>query len=232
MPKSYKHLFFDLDHTLWDFDKNSEVSLRALYDEFDLKSRGIDDFQALFKAYNYHNDRLWERYRNRFIKRDELRWKRMWLMLLDFKVADTALAHELSTAYLEILPTQTLLVPHAKEILEHCKGRYEMHLITNGFETTQRLKLQYSGIARYFKHLITSEKSNSMKPHKDIFDFALDLAKANVEESIMIGDAIDIDILGAINAGWDTVYYNPHKVQHLRKPTYEITHMEELMKIF
>jgi len=232
MPKSYKHLFFDLDHTLWDFDKNSEVSLRKLYDEFDLKGRGIDDFNALFKAYTYHNDRLWERYRNKFIKRDELRWKRMWLMLLDFKVADTALAHELSTAYLEILPTQTLLVPHAKEILEHCKGRYEMHLITNGFETTQRLKLQYSGIARYFKHLITSERSNSMKPHKDIFDYALALAKADVEESIMIGDAIDIDILGAINAGWDTVYYNPHRVPHPRKPTYEIHHMEELMKIF
>jgi putative hydrolase of the HAD superfamily len=232
MPKSYKHLFFDLDHTLWDFDKNSEVSLRTLYDEYELAKRGIDDFQALFKAYNFHNDRLWERYRNGYIKRDELRWKRMWLMLLDFKVADTSLANELSTAYLEILPTQTLLVPHAKEILEHCKGRYEMHLITNGFETTQRLKLQYSGIARYFKHLVTSEKSNSMKPHKDIFDYALDLAKANVEESIMIGDAIDIDILGAINAGWDTVYYNPHKLPHQRKPTYEIYHMEELMKIF
>jgi len=232
MPKQYKHLFFDLDHTLWDFDKNSEISLRKLYDEYELAIRGIDDFDALFKAYNVHNDKLWERYRNGYIKRDELRWKRMWLMLLDFKVADTALAHELSTAYLEILPTQTLLVPHAKEILEHCKGRYEMHLITNGFETTQRLKLQYSGIARYFKHLITSEKSNSMKPHRDIFDYALGLAKANVEESIMIGDAIDIDILGAINAGWDTVYYNPYHVQHLRKPTYEITHMEELMRIF
>ena len=232
MSKTYKHLFFDLDHTLWDFDKNSEVSLRKLYNEYELAKRGIDDFAALFKAYNFHNDKLWERYRNGYIKRDELRWKRMWLMLLDFKVADTALAHELSTAYLEILPTQTLLIPHAKEILEHCKGRYEMHLITNGFETTQRLKLQYSGIARYFKHLITSEKSNSMKPHKDIFDYALDIAKANVEESIMIGDAIDIDILGAINAGWDTVYYNPRNLPHPRKPTYEITHMEELMKIF
>jgi putative hydrolase of the HAD superfamily len=228
----YKHLFFDLDHTLWDFDNNSKAALWKLYNEYDLKSFGIVDFDALFVAYNFHNDKLWDRYRKGYIKREELRWKRMWLMLLDFKVANTSLAHELSIAYLEILPTQTLLVPHAKEILDHCKGRYEMHLITNGFETTQRLKLQYSGISRYFTNLITSERSNSMKPHRDIFDFALKAANADAENSIMIGDAIDIDILGAINAGWDTVYYNPHKVTHGRKPTYEIAHLEELMRIF
>ena len=196
------------------------------------KKRGIEDFEEMYKCYSVHNDKLWERYRNKFIKREVLRWKRMWLMLLDFKIPDTALAHEISTAYLEILPTQTLLMPHAKEVLEHCKGRYDMHLITNGFETTQRLKLQYSGIARYFTHLITSEKSNSMKPHRDIFDFALNLTKAEVAHSIMIGDAVDIDILGAINAGWDTVYYNPKNLPHNRQPTYEIKHLEELMKIF
>lgn len=231
MHKKYKHLFFDLDHTLWDFDRNSEATLKQLYGEYKLHDMGITDFDEMFRAYNVHNDKLWERYRNGYIKRDELRWKRMWLMLLDFKVPDTALAHELSVAYLEILPTQTLLMPHTKELLEHCKGRYEMHLITNGFETTQRLKLQYSGIARYFKHLITSEKSNSMKPYKEIFEFALKQAEAGVEESIMIGDAVDIDILGAINAGWDSVYFNPYGIPHDRKPTYEITHLRELMDI-
>ena len=232
MSLPYKHLFFDLDHTLWDFDENSKATMKQLYDEYELKKRGIEDFEEMYKCYSVHNDKLWERYRNKFIKREELRWKRMWLMLLDFKIPDTALAHEISTAYLEILPTQTLLMPHAKEVLEHCKGRYDMHLITNGFETTQRLKLQYSGIARYFTHLITSEKSNSMKPHRDIFDFALNLTKAEVAHSIMIGDAVDIDILGAINAGWDTVYYNPKNLPHNRQPTYEIKHLEELMKIF
>lgn len=230
--KTYKHLFFDLDHTLWDFEKNSQATLLRLYHEYDLKSKGITDFDALFASYNFHNDKLWDRYRNGFIKRDELRWKRMWLMFLDFKIADTALAHEFGVAYLEILPTQTLLLPYAKELLDYCKGRYELHLITNGFETTQRLKLQYSGISRYFNQLITSEKSNSMKPHKDIFDYALVAANAHVEDSIMIGDAIDIDILGAINAGWDTVYYNQHDQPHSRKPTYEVRHLNELMEIF
>lgn len=232
MHKSYKHLFFDLDHTLWDFEKNSEHTLKQLYTEYDLNGRGIVDFDALYKSFCIHNDRLWTRYRNGYIKREELRWKRMWHMLLDFKVADTLLAHEVSTAFLEILPTQTTLMPHAKEVLEYCKGRYEIHLITNGFETTQRLKLQYSGISRYFSQLITSEKSNSMKPHPEIFEYALNITNAKAEESIMIGDAIDIDILGAINAGWDTVYYNPMGLPHPRKPTFEIKHLEELMRIF
>ncbi len=203
-----------------------------MYDEYHLKSLGIDDFNELFTRYNLHNDKLWERYRNGYIKRDELRWKRMWLMLLDFKITDTALAHELGIAYLEILPTQTLLMPHTKEVLEYCKDKYEMHLITNGFETTQRIKLQFSGISRYFKTLITSEKSNSMKPHKEIFDYALKITNAEINESIMIGDAIDIDILGAINAGWDQVYYNPKKLAHNRKPTFEIVHLQELIELF
>jgi putative hydrolase of the HAD superfamily len=203
-----------------------------LYREYNLADMGITDFDAMFVAYNYHNDRLWDRYRKGFIKRDELRWKRMWLMLLDFKVADTALAHELSVAFLEILPTQTLLLPYAKELLEHCKGRYDLHLITNGFETTQRLKLQYSGIARYFTHMVTSERSNSMKPYREIFDYALNLVQADPAECIMIGDAVEIDISGAINAGWDTAYYNQHSQQHTHKPTYEVRHLNELIGIF
>ena len=232
MKKAYKHLFFDLDHTLWDFEKNSESTLRKLYEEYKLQSRGVPDFDTLFRSFNVHNDKLWDRYRNGYIKRDELRWKRMWLMLLDFKITDTPLAHELGMAFLEILPTQSLLTPSSMEVLEYCEGKYQMHLITNGFETTQRLKLQYSGISRFFKHLITSEKSNAMKPHKEIYDCALRIADATADESIIIGDAIDIDILGAINAGWDSVYYNPAGLSHNRKPTYEIAHMQELMRIF
>lgn len=232
MPKIYQHLFFDLDHTLWDFDKNSEVTLHKLYEEFALDSYGIDNFDEFHTQYNIHNDKLWDRFRKGFIKREELRWKRMWLTLLDFKIGDTALAHELSTAYLEILPTQSLLMPHAKEVLEHCKGRYPMHLITNGFETTQWMKLQYSGLTDYFGHIITSEKSNSMKPHREIFDYALQLSGASAQHSIMVGDALEIDVLGAFNAGWDQVYYNPEKETHDRKPTYEVHHLSELLEIF
>ncbi|PZF72328.1 YjjG family noncanonical pyrimidine nucleotidase [Taibaiella soli] len=232
MGKTYKHLFFDLDHTLWDFDSNSEQTLKKLYQEYDLESIGITDFDAFYQVYNTHNDRLWERFRNGFIKREELRWKRIWYTLLDFKIGDTSLAYEMSAAYLEILPTQKMLMPHAKELLDYCSGRYTMHLITNGFETTQWQKMQFSGIAGYFQEVITSEKSNSLKPHREIFEYALAAAGAKAEESIMIGDAIDIDILGAINAGWDQVYFNPKKLTHSRKPTYEIACLSDLMKVF
>jgi putative hydrolase of the HAD superfamily len=232
VQKTYKHLFFDLDHTLWDFDRNSELTLRKLYDEYKLSEKGITDFDAFFKCYCIHNDKLWERFRNGYIKREELRWKRIWLALVDFKIGDTALAHELSTAYIEILPTQTLLSPYAKELLEHCKGRYTIHIITNGFETTQWLKLQYSGLSPYISQVITSEKSSSLKPHKAIFDYALTATGAAAHESIMIGDALDIDVLGAFNAGWDQVYYNPHKKAHDRKPTHEVSCFSELMKVF
>jgi putative hydrolase of the HAD superfamily len=231
MPKTYQHLFFDLDHTIWDFDKNSELTLRQVYDEFELEKRGITDFKVFAEVYSRHNDRLWDRFRKGFIKREELRWKRIWLTLLDFKIADTALAYELSAAYLEILPRMTALTPFAKELLEHCKGRYDMHLITNGFELTQWSKLQYSGLSGYFTHVITSEKSNSIKPNREIFDYALKTTGALTENSIMLGDALDIDIVGALNAGWDQVYYNPLKKAHHQKPTYEIHCWSEMLTI-
>lgn len=232
MNKTYKHLFFDLDHTLWDFDKNSKKTLEHLYEEFDLERRGIDNFDHFYETYIVHNDKLWDRFRNGFIKREELRWKRLWLTFLDFKIADTALANEMSASYLELLPTQTELIPFAKQLLDHCSNKYSMHLITNGFETTQWQKLQFSGIAPYFEHVITSEKSERPKPHKEIFDYALSLTGAAAEESIMIGDALEIDILGAQNAGWDQVYFNPHKKTHNEKPTYEIFSLEEMISVF
>lgn len=232
MSKSYKHLFFDLDHTLWDFDRNSEKTLRQLFEEYDLTQYGITDFETFLTTYKGHNDRMWEKFRAGQIRREDLRWKRIWYTLLDFKVGDTVLAYEMSAAYLEILPTQTLLTPYAKELLDHCKGRYNIHLITNGFETTQWQKLQYSGIASYFGEVITSERSDCPKPHRGIFDYALQATGARDVDSIMIGDALDIDILGAANAGWDTVYYNPLRKEHAQKPTFEIGCFSELMQVF
>jgi putative hydrolase of the HAD superfamily len=232
MSSKYKHIFFDLDHTLWDFDKNSELTMRRLYDEYKLEEMGITDFQEFFSIFCEHNDKLWDRFRKGYIRRHELRWKRFWLTLLKYKIGDTALAHELSSAYLEILPTQTTLTPYAKEILEHCKDKYTLHLITNGFETTQWLKLQYSGIASYFTHVVTSEKSNSLKPHPEIFSYALQASGASAcDECIMIGDALEVDIAGASNAGWDQVYYNPKKVTHNQKPTYEVHNLSDLLAI-
>jgi putative hydrolase of the HAD superfamily len=125
---------------------------------------------------------------------------------------------------------QTLLMPFAKEILDHCKPHYQLHLITNGFENTQWQKLRNSGIDHYFTHVITSEKSNSLKPNKEIFEYAMQITGAKEDECLMLGDALDIDILGAANVGWHQVFYNPKKETHPKKPTYEISCWSEMLE--
>lgn len=231
--KTYKHLFFDLDHTLWDFETNSGITLQRLHNQYDLAAKGIPDFETFKLTYEMHNEKFWERYRKGFIRREELRWKRMWHTLLDFKVADNKLAHELSTVYLELLPHQGQLMPYAIELLDYCKAKnYQLHLITNGFETTQWQKMRTSGIDHYFQKVITSENSNSMKPLKGIFDFAIQESGATIEDSIMIGDALEADVLGAQKYGMDQVYFNPNKKAHAHKPTYEISCLSELKQLF
>jgi putative hydrolase of the HAD superfamily len=234
----YRHLFFDLDHTLWDFEANARATLSELFSSMQLKERGVYDFDLFYRNYLVHNEKLWERYRNGYIKQEELRVKRMWLALLDFKIADDKLAETMNVRFLDLLPTRTLLFPYTKEILQYLADRnYSLHLITNGFEKTQHSKLKYSGLAMYFQEVITSEGSNYLKPQKEIFEFAFEKTGAKPGESIMIGDTIDVDILGAVNAGIDQVHVNhltkePVPVIDKRLPTYTVYSLNELEKIF
>jgi putative hydrolase of the HAD superfamily len=229
----YKHLFFDLDHTLWDFEANSRQTLEEMYHKLLLKERGVDHFDDFFSRYIVHNDKLWERYRNGYIKVDELRWKRMWLTLLDFKIGDEPLARKMDTQFLEALPTRKILFPYAIEILDYLtKKGYRLHLITNGFEKTQLSKIQNAGLSGYFGEVITSEGANSLKPHKEIFEYAFRKTGAEPAESIMLGDSIEADIQGAINAGIDQVYVNHLGIEPEIRPTYTIYSLKELEKIF
>ena len=233
----YKHLFFDLDHTLWDFEANSRQTLEELYHTLQLGSKGINDFDLFHKNYLRHNDKLWDRYRNGYIKVDELRWKRMWLALLDFKIANEPLAREMGVIFLDLLPTRKILFPYTIEILDYLvEKKYQLHLITNGFEKTQHSKLKNSGLDKYFVEVITSEGSNSLKPHKEIFDYAFQKTGALPAESIMIGDTIEVDILGAVNAGIDQVHVNHLTNEPVpingKLPTYTVYSLKELEGIF
>ena len=229
---AYKDLFFDLDHTLWDFETNSKETIQELYTTHRLAELGIVDFDGFYNTYSAHNHRLWDRYTKGFIKQEELRWKRVYLSLLDFKVANEPLAKEMAQAYLEILPNKKHLFPYTIEILDYLKQKdYKMHLITNGFESVQFKKIKNSGIADYFIEVITSESSNSLKPHKDIFEYALKNANASVEKSIMIGDNESADIQGGINIGMDTVFVNHIQTTPTIPATYTITHLKELETI-
>lgn len=229
----YHHLFFDLDHTLWDFDSNSREALQDIYVSLSLQDAGVHDFKVFHTNYLVHNDRLWDKYRNGQINVEELRWKRMWLSLLDFKVGDEALARKMGIAFLEILPTKTLLFPDTDYILHYLSAKnYKLHLITNGFEKTQHQKLKSAGIESFFQEVITSEGSNSLKPHPEIFEYALMKTRASKKESIMIGDTPEVDILGAINAGIDQVYVNHTHNPEPVKATYTVSSLKELETIF
>jgi putative hydrolase of the HAD superfamily len=229
---AYKDLFFDLDHTLWDFETNSKETIQELYNTHRLANLGIVDFDGFYSTYSAHNHRLWDRYTKGFIKQEELRWKRVYLSLLDFKVANEPLAKQMSQAYLEILPNKKHLFPYTIEILEYLKQKdYKMHLITNGFESVQFKKIKNSGLQDYFIEVITSEASNSLKPQKEIFEYALKNANASVEKSIMIGDNESADIQGGINMGMDTIFVNHIQVVPTVPATYTITHLKELENI-
>jgi putative hydrolase of the HAD superfamily len=229
---AYKDLFFDLDHTLWDFETNSKETIQELYTTHRLAELGIVDFDGFYSTYSAHNYRLWDRYTKGFIKQEELRWKRVYLSLLDFKVANEPLAKQMSQAYLEILPNKKHLFPYTIEILEYLKQKdYKMHLITNGFESVQFKKIKNSGLQDYFIEVITSEASNSLKPQKEIFEYALKNANAIVEKSIMIGDNESADIQGGINIGMDTIFVNHIQVVPTVPATYTITHLKELENI-
>ena len=225
----YKHLFFDLDHTLWDFDANARATLMQLHVDLKLPEKGIHDFDLFYRNYLVHNEALWAKYRAGHIKQDELRLKRMWLALLDFKIADEALAKQMNELFLQLLPTRTLLFPDTKEVLRYlCEKGYGLHIITNGFDEVQHSKLKSSGLDDFFKVVVTSECSNSLKPQKEIFEYALNKTGARVEESLMIGDTVDVDVLGALNAGMDAVHVNYNHAEQEVEPTYTIRHLKEL----
>lgn len=229
LNNKYKHIFFDLDHTLWDFDTNARESLTELYGIFALEQRAITPFSDFYEKYLAHNALLWDRYHKGFISSEDLKWKRMQRTLLDFKIGDDALAKAMSIKFLDILPTKKNVFHYAYEILEYLQNKkYALHLITNGFEKTQWSKLNNSNLAKYFTHVVTSEASSAIKPSKEIFDYAINKAGAQLHESIMIGDNLDADIQGAMNAGMDNIFVNHIKETTVLSPTYTVYSLKEL----
>lgn len=228
----YQHLFFDLDHTLWDFDANAQESLTELYQHFKLESKAIGTFNEFYLIYLNHNATLWNRFEKGYITVEELKWKRMWRTLLDFQIADEKLSKDMSEYFLEILPTKKKVFEYTYEILDYLTQKnYSLHLLTNGFEKTQRIKLESANLTKYFKSIVTSEISNSVKPKKEIFEYALKKAKGKMEESIMIGDNLNADILGAKNAGMDSIFVNHINAVCCEEPTYTIHYLKELESI-
>lgn len=205
-----KHLFFDLDHTLWDFEKNSESALRILFDQLGLESN-IRSFTTFHTEYKKINAELWYLYSKGEVSKDLLRVKRFNDTLKHFKVIDTSLAEKLADGYVQLSPYQKNLFPGTLDVLASLKSDgYELHIITNGFKEIQEIKLSNTGIRDYFDVVLCSEEVGKQKPHIDVFHSAMNRAGTVAKDSVMIGDNLHTDILGAERAGITGILFDPH----------------------
>lgn len=228
----YKYLFFDLDHTLWDFDRNSAESIAELYEQHRLVDLGVPSAADFSEKFIEVNRRLWRAFDLNELTHAYIRENRFPMVLDALGITDVTGFPDLNEGYLSLLPRKAHLTDAARDLLDHLHGRYEMHIITNGFDDIQALKLVSSDIAHYFTHVITNEKSGGYKkPDSRIFEFALNIAGADVKESLMIGDNYEADIRGAQSVGLDTVFYNP-KGEVVEIPaTHDIRHWQQLIAI-
>ena len=227
----YKHVFFDLDRTLWDFDAAAEVAFERIYDQYNLKSLGIPSAHEFHEVYHPLNERLWELYREDKITKDDLNRTRFLKPLEHYGIHDVELADHLSEDYVYWSPRIVRLVPGTMELLDYLKPKYHLHLITNGFQEVQHTKLSGSGLEPYFETLTVSEEVGVKKPNPEIFRYALCKAHATAEESLMIGDEMAVDIDGARAAGMDAVLFNPKREKVDGTRTFEVCSLLEIKEI-
>jgi YjjG family noncanonical pyrimidine nucleotidase len=229
MPNLYKHLFFDLDHTLWDFERNAHDCLMEMYTHFKLKELGVVDANSFFEKFSETNQYYWALLEKREITSDYIRKNRFKTTLSILGVdIDEFFSLKMTEVFIELLPQKKLLIEGALELLDYLKPNYQLHIISNGYNDMQLQKMRSSGINHYFTEVITHEKAKALKPEKAIFDYALNRTNASFSNSLMIGDNYEADIKGAINAQFDTVFYNPEKRETVEKPTYDISQLAEM----
>ena len=219
-----KHIFFDLDHTLWDFDKNSALTFEKIFKLNDLDI----DLSTFLEVYVPINLQYWKLYRDEKIDKKNLKFARLndAFKALNMEVSASQV-HKLSDDYIIYLCTFNHLFPDTIAILEYLKSKYTLHIITNGFKEVQHGKLNQSNIDHYFQTVTNSEMVGVKKPNPKIFNHALQMAKANTDNSLMIGDNLEADIMGAINFGMEAICFNYHK-ETLAADIIGIDHLLEL----
>ncbi|MBD3749892.1 MAG: noncanonical pyrimidine nucleotidase, YjjG family [Sphingobacteriales bacterium] len=229
--KNYTHIFFDLDHTLWDFDKNAEETLHELYFTYQLADLGLHSCDIFIETYTKNNHQLWADYHLGKITKEALRETRFKKTFLDLGLEEAVIPHQFEDDYVNICPTKSNLFPHTHETLTYLKQKYSLHLISNGFKESTEFKVKNTNLTPYFDNVIISEVVGVNKPDQAIFKFALTKANATVDSSLMIGDSLEADVRGALNFGMDAIYFNPHFAEVPEDINWQINHLEELTKI-
>jgi putative hydrolase of the HAD superfamily len=229
--KKYKHLFIDLDKTLWDFEANSRETFQELYLKYELRQRGIADLEEFHSVYHKHNMMLWDLYRKNQILKELLNVKRFELTFNDYGIYDLLMIAQFAEEYITTIPKKKHLYPGVEEALEELYRRYSLHIITNGFEEVQFEKIDNCGFRPLFKTITTSEEAGVKKPESDIFHYALRKAHAHASESLMIGDDLGVDIEGAKSVNMDQLLFNPDAHPHDYEVTYEVRTWKEITEL-
>ncbi|WP_338219958.1 YjjG family noncanonical pyrimidine nucleotidase [Algoriphagus sp. oki45] len=226
--KTYQHLFFDLDHTLWDYDRNVTESLSELYQIYQLQELGIPTLEKFFESFHAVNFQLWDWYNVEKIDKHNLRKERFPRIFNHAGGRADAIPQEFEEDFMHRTSSKPHVFPYSKEILTYLQGKYQIHVITNGFNESQAKKMKSSGLDVYFDLIVTSETTGHKKPDPRIFHYALDKLSTKPEFCLMIGDNPNSDILGAQRAEIDQVFFNPDGKTIELKPTFEIRHLKEL----
>lgn len=213
MKGEVRNVFFDLDHTLWDFEANSTEALLELIDLTNIHGILGKEVKSFIQRYKEINHTYWEMYRKGEMEKAELRIGRFRESLSEFGIENPEIHEAFAKGYIEISPEKTNLFPNAKEVLEYLHEKYPMIIITNGFEEVQWRKIKNCGIDKYFKKVVTSEMAGVRKPHPDIFRYAMGISNSIAPHSVMIGDEPSIDISGAVDVGMHAVFFDPHHKQ-------------------
>lgn len=224
----YKHLFFDLDHTLWDHHRNANETLNDLFTDYDFADYWeftVDEFISTFHRINFQ---LWDQYHEGTIDQVYIREERFPQVLCTLGVDRSDVPEELAEEYLRRCPRKSHLMPHTLEVLNYLQDRYPMSIITNGFSEVQDTKLSSSGLSGYFTMVITSQVAGKLKPHPQIFHYALEQINATGSDCVMIGDNPVTDIAGARSAGIDQIYYDPHNLNQTPDFTYRVDCLKQL----
>lgn len=222
------HLFFDLDRTLWDFEKNSENALKHLFEEKQLIEK-IPSFEKFHRVYKQQNSLLWHDYGKGKISKEKLRTARFSETFSKFNIQDEELAAYFDHGYVTISPQQTSLFPNAHESLSYLKKLgYQMHIITNGFKEVQHIKLEKSDLTQYFDLILCSEEAGANKPNKEIFAHAIEKTGAKPNESVMIGDDYEVDVLGALRFGMHAIHFDPADKRPAKKGEWRVLDLNQI----
>lgn len=227
-----KHIFFDLDHTIWDFDRNAQETLMELYESYQLANLGLSSAEHFIATYTANNHQLWSQYHLGKIDKKTLREMRFKKTFIDLGLDPRSIPENFEEDYVNIGPTKKNLFESAEKVLNYLHKKYHLHIISNGFKEATLMKMQVSNLNPYFKNVIISEEVGVNKPDKAIFEYALNLAEAKKQNSLMIGDSLEADIYGAQNFGIKAIFFNPLKAQKPDDVAEQIHHLEELLNHF